>query len=188
MPSGPFLSSAFFTAAHLGFTKSASFRSADASDAGFPEGKDYTIEYRWAEGDYARLAQMAQDLVRRNVAVIFAGGGITSAPAAKAATDKIPIVFASGNDPVAAGIVESVARPEGNITGISFMTQALGAKRLGFLDVLAPGVTDIALVMNSGGSAIKSDIDEIQAAAQSTGKSVRIFHARTAHEIDLAFD
>jgi putative ABC transport system substrate-binding protein len=111
------------------------------SEAGFVEGKDYAIEYRWAEGNYARLPEMAQDLVRRNVTVIVAGGGIASAPAAKAATDKIPIVFTIGTDPVAAGIVKSLARPEGNITGVSFLTQALGGKRLGFLNVLVPAAT-----------------------------------------------
>ena len=116
------------------------------SDGGFVEGKNVEIEYRWADGNYARLPEMAQDLVRRNVAVLFTGGGVVSAPVAKAATDKIPIVFASGNDPIADGLVKSMARPEGNITGVSFLTQMLGAKRLGFLNLLAPSVTDVAVL------------------------------------------
>ena len=158
------------------------------SEAGFVEGRDVAIEYRWADGDYARLPELAEDLVRRNVAVILAGGGVASAPAAKAATDKIPIVFIIGSDPVAAGLVTSLARPEGNITGVSFLTQALGAKRLGFLNVLVPSVTDIALLRNPGNSALKADTDELQTAARSAKKTIHIFDARTDREIELAFD
>jgi putative tryptophan/tyrosine transport system substrate-binding protein len=158
------------------------------SEAGFVEGKSVAVEYRWADGNYARLPEMARDLVRRNVAVIFTGGGVASAPIAKAATDKIPIVFASGNDPIADGLVKSMARPEGNITGVSFLTQMLGAKRLGFLNLLAPSVTDVAVVVNPNNPSVKTGLDEIQAAARSSKRTVHIFEARTAHEIDLVFD
>jgi hypothetical protein len=152
------------------------------------EGKNVAVEYRWAEGNYARLPEMAQDLVGRNVLVIFTGGGVASAPIAKAATDKIPIVFASGNDPIADGLVKSMARPEGNITGVSFSTQMLGAKRLGFLNLLAPSVTDVAVVVNPNNPSVKTGLDEIQAAARSSKRTVPIFEARTTHEIDLVFD
>ena len=158
------------------------------SDAGFVEGTSVKVEYRWADGNYARLPEMAQDLVRRNVAVIFTGGGVASAPIAKAATDKIPIVFASGNDPIADGLVKSLARPEGNITGVSFLTQLLGAKRLGFLDVLVPNATDVAVIVNPNNPSMKIGLDEIQFAARSTKRIVHVFEARTSHEIDLAFD
>ena len=110
------------------------------SDAGLIERKDCTIEFRWAEGNYERLREMASDLVARKVSVIVAAGGVASAPIAKAATATIPIVFMTGADPIASGLVTSLARPEANVTGVSFLTQALGGKRLGFLNMLAPGV------------------------------------------------
>jgi putative ABC transport system substrate-binding protein len=158
------------------------------SEAGFVEGRDFTVEYRWAEGNYARLPEMARDLVHRNVTVIVAGGGIASAPAAKAATSTIPIVFTIGTDPVAAGIVTSLARPEGNVTGVSFLTQALGGKRLGFLNVLVPATTDIALVINPNNTAAIPDLRELQAGARATKKNLHLFEARTVQEIDQAFD
>ena len=103
------------------------------SDTGLVEGKDFAIEFRWAEGNDVRLRGMATELVERNVSVIVAAGGIASAPVAKAATTKIPVVFIMGGDPVATRLVKSLARPEANLTGLSFLTQAFGAKRLGFL-------------------------------------------------------
>ncbi|HYI26378.1 MAG TPA: ABC transporter substrate-binding protein [Bradyrhizobium sp.] len=155
------------------------------SDAGFIEGKDVAIEHRWAQGNYARLPELAQDLVGRNVAVIVAAGGIASAPAAKAATDRIPIVLVIGSDPVADGLVKSLARPEGNITGVSFLTQALGAKRLGFLNVLVPHATDIAIVLNPNN---RAGTTEVQAAAKLAKKTIHVFEARTAQELESAFD
>jgi putative ABC transport system substrate-binding protein len=118
------------------------------SDTGFVEGKNVAIEYRWAEGHYDRLPALAGDLVRRAVSVIVAGGGVASAPAAKAAATKIPIVFASGADPVATGLVTSLARPGGNMTGVTWLSTALGAKRLGLLNQMAPNAAIVALLVN----------------------------------------
>ena len=137
-------------------------------DTGFVEGKDVALEYRWAEGNYERLPQMALDLVRLGVSVIVAGGGIASAPVAKAATSTIPIVFLSGVDPVAAGLVTSLARPGGNVTGVSFLTQALGAKRLGLLNVLAPDGNTVALLLNPTTPGLEAVRIEVQTAGRAT--------------------
>ena len=157
-------------------------------DTGFVEGKDVALEYRWAEGNYERLPQMALDLVRLGVSVIVAGGGIASAPVAKAATSTIPIVFLSGVDPVAAGLVTSLARPGGNVTGVSFLTQALGAKRLGLLNVLAPDGNTVALLLNPTTPGLEAVRIEVQTAGRATGRQIHVFGAHTAHEIDAAFD
>jgi putative ABC transport system substrate-binding protein len=156
-------------------------------DTGFVEGKDVAIEYRWAEGNYERLPQMALDLVRREVSVIVAGGGIASAPVAKAATSTIPIVFLTGLDPVAAGLVSSLARPGGNVTGVSFLTQALGAKRLGLLNVLAPNGSVVALLLNPTNPGLEAARQEVQTAGQASGRKIHVFEAHTPHEIDAAF-
>jgi putative ABC transport system substrate-binding protein len=158
------------------------------NDTGLLEGKSVNIEYRWAEGHYERLPEMALDLVRREVAVIVAGGGIASAPIAKAATAKIPIVFVTGADPVATGLVTSLARPEGNVTGVSFLTQALGAKRLGLLNVLAPNAAIVALLVNPTNPGAESAKKEVFAAAQTSGRQIHVIEARTSHEIDAAFE
>jgi putative tryptophan/tyrosine transport system substrate-binding protein len=156
-------------------------------DTGFVEGKDVAIEYRWAEGNYERLPQMALDLVRREVSVIVAGGGIASAPVARAATSTIPIVFLTGVDPVAAGLVSSLARPGGNLTGVSFLTQALGAKRLGLLNVLAPNGSVVALLLNPTNPGLEAAKQEVQTAGQASGRRIHVFEAHNRHEIDSAF-
>jgi putative ABC transport system substrate-binding protein len=157
-------------------------------ETGLLEGKDFSIEFRWAEGNYERLGGMAGDLVARNVSVIVAAGGVASGPVAKAATAKIPIVFITGVDPVAAGLVKSLARPEANVTGVSFLTQALGAKRLGFLNILAPDATDVAVLVNPTNPGRHFAEKEIQDAGRASKRSIQLFEASTAAELDAAFE
>jgi putative ABC transport system substrate-binding protein len=157
-------------------------------DTGLAEGKDFAIEFRWAEGNYDRLRGMADDLVARNVSVIVAAGGVASAPIAKVATTKIPVVFITGADPVATGLVTSMARPEANVTGVSFLTQALGAKRLGFLNILAPNAASVAVLVNSTNPGKNFVEREIREAGRSSKRSIQLFEASTEAEIDSAFE
>jgi putative ABC transport system substrate-binding protein len=158
------------------------------SDTGLIEGKDFAIAFCWAEGNYERLRGMASDLVARNVSVIVAAGGVVSAPVVKAATAKIPIVFITGADPVATGLVTSLARPEANVTGVSFLTQALGAKRLGFLNILAPNATDVAVLVNSTNPGKNVAEKEIQDAGRASKRSIQVFEASTGADIGSAFE
>jgi len=157
-------------------------------EMGFVEGKDFAIEFRWAEGNYQRLRQMADDLVARNVSVIVAAGGVASAPVAKAATATIPIVFVTGDDPIATGLVASLARPEANVTGVSFLSQALGGKRLGLLNILSPDAMAVAVLVNPMNPARNVADREIQGAGRASKRSIRLFEARTGPEIDSAFE
>lgn len=157
-------------------------------DADLAEGRDFKIEFRWAEGNYERLREMARDLVDHNVAVIVAGGGTVSAPVAKAATSTIPIVFIIAADPIATGLVTNLARPEANLTGVSFLSQELGAKRLGFLNLLTPEATAVAVLVNPLNPRRDVAIKEIQGAAATSKRSIHIFEASTAGQIDSAFE
>ena len=158
------------------------------SGAGFVEGKTVLVEYRWAEGRYDRLPVFASDLVRRAVDVIVAGGGIVTAPAAKAATTTIPIVFITGADPVAQGLVASLARPGGNVTGVSFLTQELGPKRLSLLNELAPTGSNVAVLVNARDPDAVTAANDLEKAAHTVGKQLHILVARNADEIDSAFE
>jgi putative ABC transport system substrate-binding protein len=158
------------------------------SATGLVEGKDCAIEFRWAEGNYERLRAMARDLVDRNVSVIVAAGGVASAPVAKAATATIPIVFMTGADPVASGLVTNLARPEANVTGVSFLTQMLGAKRLGLLNMLAPKASTVAVLVNPTNPGRNFVDKEIQDAARTSRQNIQVFEPSTGPEIDSAFE
>jgi putative ABC transport system substrate-binding protein len=157
------------------------------NETGFSEGRNVAIEYRWAEGQYDRLPQLAVDLVHRQVAVIAATGGGLSAAAAKAATTTIPIVFASGADPVQEGLVASLNRPGGNVTGVFVFTSVLEGKRLGLLREMVPTATLIAVLLNPANPSFDSKLNEIQEVARSVGQQLHILNASSEHEIDAAF-
>ena len=157
-------------------------------EAGYTEGRNVSIEFRWAYGDNSRLAELAADLVQRQVAVIVSAIGTATALAAKAATTTIPIVFTAGTDPVEAGIVPSLSRPGGNVTGVNFMASELGAKRLGVLLELVPRATRIALLVNrTNPVAAESVIKDVERVASAAARHVEVFEASTSREIEMAF-
>ena len=154
----------------------------------FEEGRNVTIEYRWAEGHFDRLPAMAADLVQRKVSVISAVGGNSSNLAAKAATATIPIVFTSGSDPIRLGLVTSLSRPGGNITGISFFTAELVAKQLDLLHQLIPGAKAIAVLVNPKSPEAARQPEDAREAAAKLGIDLKIVNASTDGEIDQAFE
>ena len=154
---------------------------------GFVEGRDAAIEYRWADGQFDRLPELAADLIRRNVSVIFAAGSVAPALAAKAATATIPIIFVNGADPVQFGLVGSLNRPGGNITGVSFLTGDLGAKRLGLLDEPLPNVLVVALLVKSDNPNAASVLRDAREAARSLRLELHPLKAQTVTDIDIAF-
>jgi putative ABC transport system substrate-binding protein len=156
-------------------------------EQGFVEHQNVTIEYRWARGQYDRLPALAAELVARNVAVIIATGASASVPAAKAATATIPIVFATGSDPVTEGLVGSLNRPGGNLTGVTFFSRALAAKRMELLRELVPALNTVAVLVNPSNPSAERDLDEIEAAARSLGLQVYILKASSGSELDNAF-
>jgi putative tryptophan/tyrosine transport system substrate-binding protein len=156
------------------------------SDTGYVEGQNLAIEYRWAEGHYDRLPALAADLVGRKVDVI-ATVSIPSALAAKGATSVIPIVFALGTDPVGDGLVASLARPGGNLTGMTFMMTELVPKRLELLSELVPQVGVIALLVNPNNPNAERTMRDVQEAARAKGVQLLIVKAGTESEIDAAF-
>jgi putative tryptophan/tyrosine transport system substrate-binding protein len=156
-------------------------------ETGSVEGETVTIEYRWADNQLDRLAVLAADLVRRQVAMIVATGGTASALAAKRATTTIPIVFLVNQDPVRLGLVASLARPAGNATGINFFVGELVAKQLGLLRELAPGALRIAVLINPRYAASASATADAESAAHAMGLQARIFNASHSREINDAF-
>jgi putative ABC transport system substrate-binding protein len=156
-------------------------------EAGYFEGKNVTIEFRWAEGNYDRLPELAAELVRRQVAMIAATGGEPSPLAAKAATTTIPIVFTIGGDPVEAGLVASLGRPGGNLTGTTIMAVELGPKRLDFIRQLVPNSRAIAMLINRNFPMALSEARGVQDAARALGLDVIVLTASTEEEIDTAF-
>jgi putative ABC transport system substrate-binding protein len=156
------------------------------SGAGFVEGRNVTIEYRWAEGRYDRLQTLAADLVRRNSNVIAATGGTVAAKAAKAATSTIPILFVAGFDPVHEGLVASLNRPGGNATGVAVYTAELGTKRLELLQKLVPN-RPISILVNPDANSTVVEKAHAQNAARELKFELRILEARTDLEIEKAF-
>ena len=157
-------------------------------DSGYVEGENVAIEYRWADGQFDRLSALAAELVRRQVNVIVATGGPASALAAKAATTRIPVVFEVAQDPVKLGLVASLARPGGNVTGINFFSGELAAKRLELLHELVPGAARLAVLVNpSNAPNTEITLKDVQAAAGSIGLQIQIVRAGTNSEINAAF-
>ena len=156
-------------------------------EAGYIEGENVAIEYRWAENQYDRLPTLANELVRRRVAVIVGVGALASAFAAKAATTTIPIVFVAPDDPVKLGLVASLARPDGNLTGVNFFSGELTAKRLEVLRELVPGVARVAILVNPANLTVDSALRDVESAARAMGLQIKVFNASTGREIDTAF-
>jgi putative ABC transport system substrate-binding protein len=157
------------------------------SETGFVDGQNVAIEYRWAEGQYDRLPALADDLMRRGVAVIAATGGTVSSLTAKRATTTLPVVCVFDGDPVASGFVTSLNRPGGNITGISLVASVIEAKQLELLHELAPMATVIALLANPTNPHTGSISSDLLAAARSIGLELHLLHATTERELDSAF-
>jgi len=157
------------------------------NQAGYVEGKNVAIEFRWAEGHHERLPALAVELVSGNVAVLVATGGASSARAAKAATSTIPIVFTGASDPVESGLVASLGRPGGNITGVSVYSVELMAKRLELLRELVPKATVIAMLVNPDNAGDESYARGALEGTRSLGQQLHVLNARTEREIDAAF-
>src|SRR6266404_3078925 len=156
------------------------------SEAGYVEGQNLAIEYRWAEGNYDRLPALAADLVGRKVDLIMASSP-PSALAAKSATSTIPIVFRGGGDPVGGGLVASLARPGGNLTGVSFVPNELTAKRLDLLSELVPQAGVIALLVNPNNASAERVIRDVEEAARAKGVQLHILRAGAEGEFETAF-
>ena len=157
------------------------------SETGFVDGRSVKIEYHWAEGRYEQLPALAADLVSRKVDAIVASGGSVSALAAQKATATIPIVFTFGADPIKVGLVSSLNRPGGNITGNTIFSNVLNAKKLEILHGLVPATAAIALLVNPDGPTANSVVQETQEAADTLGRRVSVLRARNEREIDTIF-
>jgi putative tryptophan/tyrosine transport system substrate-binding protein len=157
------------------------------AEIGFVEGQNVKIDYRWANNEYDRLPQFAADLVRRQVAVIATPFSTAAAAVAKAATPTVPIVFSIAGDPVQLGLVRSLNRPGGNITGVANLNVELGPKRLELLHELVPTATIFALLVNPNNPYTPSSITDLEAAAAAIGRSIEVLTASTDREIDTAF-
>jgi putative ABC transport system substrate-binding protein len=164
----------------------AAFRQGIA-EAGYVEGQNVTIDYRWAAGEYDRLPALAADLVKRQVTVIAAISGTPAALAAKQASGTIPIVFAIGSDPVTFGLVTALNRPAGNLTGTTFFTASLGQKRMELLRELVPNASTVGLLVDLDNPASAADATNAQDAAHAIGLQTKVLNVRTSSEFDRAF-
>src|SRR5215475_507505 len=157
-------------------------------ETGYVEGDNITLLYRWAENKVDRLPEMAAELVRRRVAAIIASGGIAAILAAKAATATIPVLFIVSEDPVRLGLVKSLARPEGNLTGINFFNSELVAKQLELLRELVPQAAAVAVLVNPASpNTFETTLRDIEPAARAMGVQIKTMRASTGREIDAAF-
>jgi putative tryptophan/tyrosine transport system substrate-binding protein len=157
-------------------------------ETGYAEGRNVTVEYHWLNGQYDRLPALMDDIARRRVAVIATPGGDTTAPAAKAATATIPIVFGVAQDPVKLGLVASLARPGGNATGVNFLVGEIVAKRLGLLHELVPKAVRFAVLLNpANANSTETTLLQVQDAARTAGLQTLVFNASTGREIEAAF-
>jgi putative tryptophan/tyrosine transport system substrate-binding protein len=156
-------------------------------EAGYDEGRNVHIAFRWGEGHYRELPTLASDLAGLRVTIMVAAGGEIVALAAKKATSTIPIVFIVGTDPVKAGLVAGLNRPGGNVTGVTLLTATLGAKRLGLVRDIVPAATLIAVLVNPLNSNTAAYLSDIEGAAHSLGQSISILRASTPSEVDAAF-
>lgn len=157
------------------------------AEAGYAEGQNVAIEFRWAEGQYRRLPALAMDLVDRHVTVIVAPGGAEVALAAKSATATIPIVFEMGGDPIALGVVDSLSRPAGNLTGVTSLSVEVSRKRLEFMHELLPTAGVFAVAVNPSSPTAGSQLKNLQAAAGSLGLQLGVLNASTEQEFDAMF-
>jgi putative ABC transport system substrate-binding protein len=159
------------------------------AESGYTEGKNLAIEYRWAENQLARLPNLAADLVARRVGVIVASGGTPVSFAAKAATTTTPVVFLAGQDPVKLGLVGSLARPGGNLTGINFFNNELAAKQFELLRELLPTAKRIAILVEPNSQATTEvQLRDVGTAASAIGMQIQVFNANNSREIDAAFE
>jgi putative tryptophan/tyrosine transport system substrate-binding protein len=166
--------------------RAAAFREA-LGEMGFIEGQNVMVEYRGVDGRFAELPSIMADLARRRMAVIAAPDSAAVALAAKAATTTIPIIFGVGEDPVRLGLVASLARPDGNVTGLNFFSNEVQTKRLGILHELVPKAVRVALLVNPGNAAVAEDTVRLSAAARPLGLDIRFIKAASAREIEAAF-
>ena len=157
------------------------------NEAGYIDGRDVAIEFRWAQGQYDRLPAFAADLVSQKAAVIVSSGGDVAALAAKAATSSIPIVVVTGTDPVKAGLIASFNRPAGNVTGASFVATELETKRLELLGDLVPSGVVIGVLMNPTNPAAESRAKNLQMAAQTLHRDIRIANVSNESDLEAAF-
>jgi putative tryptophan/tyrosine transport system substrate-binding protein len=157
------------------------------AELGFVEGRNVAIEFRWAEGQHNRLAALAAELVNLQVTVIVAPGGAPAALAARSATTTIPIVFEMGADPVAMGLVDSLSRPGGNLTGVSSLSVEVTPKRLEFLHQVLPTAGVFAVLVNPTSPTAESQLRNLQSAADTLGLKLHVLHASAARDLDTVF-